>query len=175
MQWAEVFFHNFLLVNIKNRILHVLRGPEGALNGGLEMTPVNACPSLHSVLTGGLIFSSQISAGLWQRACNLHVRQTTNGLVHVKIGGDAWQFLHNAVSSWLDPDLLACLLSQSEGRSKINHSALLCYISDINMLLFPFLPLTPVFQFRAVWVEVSFFPVSFSSADLRDLFQLWRL
>lgn len=69
---------------------------------------LNACPSLPILLvTGGLSFSptgAYLPAFIWQPGlANLHVRQTTNGPVHVKIGGGAWQFLHNAVSFWLDP------------------------------------------------------------------------
>lgn len=77
---------------------------------GLEMTSrLTECLSItpHSLgYRWSLIFptGAYLPAFIWQPGlANLHVRQTTNGPVHVKIGGGAWQFLHNAVSFWLDP------------------------------------------------------------------------
>lgn len=77
---------------------------------GLEMTSgLTECLSITSHSLGyrwSLIFptGAYLPAFIWQPGlANLHVRQTTNGPVHVKIGGGAWQFLHNAVSFWLDP------------------------------------------------------------------------
>lgn len=73
---------------------------------------LNACPSPASLpVTGGLSFSPsdcrRICPALfpYDRPASpicMYDRQQT-GPVHVKIGGGAWQFQHNAVSFWLDP------------------------------------------------------------------------
>lgn len=54
-----------------------------------------------------LLRLSRVSAAAlfpWQQTRdNLHVGQTTNGTVRVRVGGEAWQFAHDAVSSRFDP------------------------------------------------------------------------
>lgn len=127
LPWCIFISLHFLLLNIKNRFLHVYvcagdgidggggkRRAQGGccwwVNGGLEMTSgLTECLSITTHSLGyrwSLIFptGAYLPAFIWQPGLtNLHVRQTTNGPVHVKIGGGAWQFLHNAVSFWLDP------------------------------------------------------------------------
>lgn len=89
------------MVNIKKRFLHVICNSkvewmafEMTSTECLSITPFTAYRWSH--------FPHSDIGWLWQQALNLHVRQTTNGRVHVKIGGDAWQFLHNTVSSSCD-------------------------------------------------------------------------
>lgn len=121
---------HFSLLNIKNRFLHVYVCTEEGIDGGGGRRRVGVgggtllmgewrawkwraglteCLSItpHSLgYRWSLIFptGAYLPAFIWQPGlANLHVRQTTNGPVHVKIGGGAWQFLHNAVSFWLDP------------------------------------------------------------------------
>lgn len=88
-------------MNIKKRFLHVIcnskvewMASEMTSTECLSITPFTGYRWSHFPLSD--------IGWLWQQALNLHVRQTTNGPVHVKIGGDAWQFLHNTVSSLCD-------------------------------------------------------------------------
>ena len=70
--------------------------------------------------------------------------------MHVKIGGEAWQFLHNAVSSGLTHDLTACILSQSDGQSKNKSLCPLWNKSDPNKII---LSLTSALKFSSVILE----------------------